>query len=495
MKKVKRQPNIKLKDIQEAVHKKYNLSINAGKASRARDKAKEYVDGAYTQQYNQLWEYCEELKRSSPGSTILMKVHTFNDGDLAAKMDLLCGVPYFERLYILCRDPNEEYFSLAYVVVEVETKDFWTWFINLLLADIGQNKRWVFMSDQQKYEHRICCKHLYNNFRKNHPGVLIREMFWKAAKATYKQEFVRVMDELKEIDVDAHSWLDAHSTTKWVRHMFSGAGLTDTILKNMCESFNSRILKFRSKPIISMCIKLYLMTRFQENKEKGVRLDSNICAKVMKRLHKEKLAANRWLACWVGQTQFEVKNGLQSFTVDLATEHCSCRKCDISGIPYAYAISCIFFNKQDAEQYVHPCYHVSTYKACYEPIISPINGQNMWRPSGVTLVQPPIKRRPLGRPKKKRAREPNEPTSRRAGISKQCKACDQQNQGSLSHTRCTLPVQHAQVQARCTTLGQDKLNHTESWCTSSLQQQQPKSKDLFLNRVYLHFVFTVDLAE
>ena len=44
------------------------------------------------------------------------------------------------------------------------------------------------------------------------------------------------------------------------------------------------------------------MTRFQENKEKGVRLESNICAKVMKRLHKEKLVANRWLACWVGQT-------------------------------------------------------------------------------------------------------------------------------------------------------------------------------------------------
>ena len=39
------------------------------------------------------------------------------------------------------------------------------------------------------------------------------------------------------------------------------------------------------------------MTRFQENKEKGVRLESNICSKVMKRLHKEKLATNRQLAC------------------------------------------------------------------------------------------------------------------------------------------------------------------------------------------------------
>ncbi|XP_050277691.1 uncharacterized protein LOC126719148 [Quercus robur] len=445
MKKVKRQPDIKLKDIQEAVHDKYTLNISVGKVGRARDKAREYVDGAYTQQYNQLWEYCEELRRASPGSTILMKVHTFHDGDLAAEMDLVCGVPYFERLYIclegckegflsgcrpfiglgachlknkfggqlitaVCRDPNEEYFSLAYAVVEAETKDSWTWFINLLLADIGQDRRWVFMSDQQKglvhtfidnwpqYEHRICCRHLYNNFRKSHPGVLIREFFWRAAKATYKEEFDRVMDELKGIDVDAHSWLNAYSTTKWAKHMFSEDALTDTIVNNMCKSFNSRILKFRSKPIISMAIyhdsvsRLYIMTQFQDNREKIQRVELDICAKVLKRLHKEKLAAN------------------------------SCRKWNISGIPCAHAISCIFFNRQDAKQYVHPCYHVSTYKACYEPIITPINGQNMWRPSGVTPVQPPIKRRPPGRPKKKRAREPNKPT-RRAGISKQCKTC------------------------------------------------------------------------
>ena len=116
------------------------------------------MDEAYTQQYNQLWEYCEELRRSSPAGTILIKVHTFNEGDLVAEFDLVCGLPYFERLYIclegckkgflvgcrsfigldvchlknksggqlittVCKDPNEEYFPLTYAVVEAETKD------------------------------------------------------------------------------------------------------------------------------------------------------------------------------------------------------------------------------------------------------------------------------------------------------------------------------------------------------------------------------------
>ena len=114
-----------------------------------------------------------------------MKVHTSNDGDLAAEHGLATGLPYFERIYIcldgckkgflagrrpiigldachlktktggqlMCavgRDPNNEYFHFTYAVIEAETKETWTWFLNLLLADIGDGNKWVFISDQQK---------------------------------------------------------------------------------------------------------------------------------------------------------------------------------------------------------------------------------------------------------------------------------------------------------------------------------------------------------
>ena len=54
MKRVTRQPNIRLKDIQDSVHEKYMIDISVGKASRAREKAQEAVDGAHTAQFNQL---------------------------------------------------------------------------------------------------------------------------------------------------------------------------------------------------------------------------------------------------------------------------------------------------------------------------------------------------------------------------------------------------------------------------------------------------------
>ena len=60
------------------------------------------------------------------------------------------------------------------------------------------------------------------------------------------------MDELKGIDDDANSWFQDHSTTIWAKHMLSEDGLSDTVLNNMHENFNNRILEFRSKPIITI---------------------------------------------------------------------------------------------------------------------------------------------------------------------------------------------------------------------------------------------------
>ena len=119
------------------------------------------------------------------------------------------------------------------------------------------------------------------------------------------------------------------------------------------------------------------MTRFQANRQMIMKVESELCPKIRKRLYKEKLACSKWLACWAGHTKFEVKNGLESFIMDLEEKKCSHRKWDMIGIPCCHAISYIFFNKEDAEKYVNACHKRTTYIDCYEPIIEPINGQNM----------------------------------------------------------------------------------------------------------------------
>jgi hypothetical protein len=97
-----------------------------------------------------------------------------------------------------------------------------------------------------------------------HPGILIKELFWRAVKATYIKEFEKVMSELKEVDVGVHKWLEELPLKTWTRSKFTGNAKSDALLNNMCECFNSKIIEVRQKPIISLVedIRIYLMKRF-----------------------------------------------------------------------------------------------------------------------------------------------------------------------------------------------------------------------------------------
>ncbi|GMY18093.1 hypothetical protein FCV25MIE_13332 [Fagus crenata] len=418
------------------------------KAYRAKAKAMDILEGSHIEQYNMLWDYCEELRRSNPGSTVLMKVQSFNEGEIEAEDVSQIRDPVFQRLYVcfeacktgfknacrpfigvdachlkgpyggqliaaVSRDPNEVYFPLAFAVVEAETYDSWTWFLKLLDADVGENRRMTYMSDQHKgliqcfeiafptQEHRSCCRHIYNNLKRRHPGILIKELFWRAAQATYIQEFEKVMSELKE----------ELPLKTWTRSKFTGNGKSDALLNNMCECFNSKIIEAREKPIISLVedIRLYLMRRFQYNREGILKIQFELCPKIRKKVFKLKQGSNKWEVAWAGELLFEVKDFFESFTVDLNEKSCTCQRWKLTGIPCSHAITCIHYNKEKVDNYVDDCYKVPAYKTCYEKMILPINGTTMWAKTGLPPVKPPHLRRPPGRPKKNRVREPDEP--------------------------------------------------------------------------------------
>ena len=77
------------------------------------------------------------------------------------------------------------------------------------------------------------------------------------------------MKELKEVDRQAFEWVESKPKEKWCKHKFKVHSKCDTLVKNMCESFNGVILKARQKPIIGLVedIRLYLMRRFEACRE------------------------------------------------------------------------------------------------------------------------------------------------------------------------------------------------------------------------------------
>jgi hypothetical protein len=56
-------------------------------------------------------------------------------------------------------------------------------------------------------DQRFCVRHLYNNFRKKFPGKKLKELMWRAAKATYSNAFDDAMTEIRKISEGAYEYL------------------------------------------------------------------------------------------------------------------------------------------------------------------------------------------------------------------------------------------------------------------------------------------------
>ncbi|KAK7302357.1 hypothetical protein RJT34_13244 [Clitoria ternatea] len=70
---VRENPNIKLGDIMNRAYRKWNAGVSKQKASRARKVAKNVVEGSFKEQYRRLYDWCHEVLRTNPGSTVQLK--------------------------------------------------------------------------------------------------------------------------------------------------------------------------------------------------------------------------------------------------------------------------------------------------------------------------------------------------------------------------------------------------------------------------------------
>ncbi|RYR10891.1 hypothetical protein Ahy_B05g079366 [Arachis hypogaea] len=126
---------------------------------------------------------------------------------------------------------------------------------------------------------------------------------------------------------------------------------------------------------------------------------------------------------------------------------CSCRKWQLSGIPCTHVISCINCKGLDMDAYVDDCYKKLAYVKCYESVINPLNGLDLWEKTNFDDVMPPPYRKPSHKPVKKRKRGPDEVEDRsqshlsRRGQIQRCSNC-----GELGHKRggCKKPPFSAQ---------------------------------------------------
>ncbi|CAK8538466.1 unnamed protein product [Lathyrus sativus] len=127
---------------------------------------------------------------------------------------------------------------------------------------------------------------------------------------------------------------------------------------------------------------------------------------------------------------------MDTYEVKLQKHHCACRKWALSGISCVHSIVCILHNKANVDPYVSAYYRKISFMATYSYIILPSNGPRLWEKAQGDPFNPPVMRRAPGRPKKKRNKANDEPSSsnvlpRHSSIVK-CKSC-----GNFEHNSRT----------------------------------------------------------
>ncbi|KAF3651649.1 putative enzymatic polyprotein-like [Capsicum annuum] len=191
--------------------------------------------GNHVKKFGRIFDYRDEILRSNPGTTCVVKVDYSDDsGKLVFQSFYICfdpckkaflngcrrcigldgcflkGVTKRQLLVAVAKDGNNQMLPVAWAVVQYENKNIWIWFVKLLIEDLGltDDRDYTIISDMQKgiratliellpkVEHRMCARHILANWGKKWRGLQRKNQFWKCARSTFKAELKKNLNQL-----------------------------------------------------------------------------------------------------------------------------------------------------------------------------------------------------------------------------------------------------------------------------------------------------------
>ncbi|XP_078438200.1 uncharacterized protein LOC144708658 [Wolffia australiana] len=472
--------NYKVVDMLRELQEKYGIIVSRPTCYNASSLARKMLQGSLNEQYHMLPCYVAELQKVNINSTFQLEVEN----------DIHHSFARFKRLYICLeslvrgflegcrpvigldgcflktelkgqlfnavgRDGNNQMFPIAWAVVEGKNQTSWTWFISLLIRDLGivDGYGWTIVSDQQEglenavagllpnAEHRNCARHIYENWRKKgHSTNILRNLFWKAVKCTKREGFQSVIRQMKTLKAEAAQDLLEVGVQNFCRAFISDKPKCEVIDNNMSECFNSFILPSRSKPVIDMLeyMRMAIMERKVKNREIFSESADSLCPRIRWVLEDNRLKCRACRVIHVGHLKFEVSTRGEGYVIDLRAHHCTCRYWAITGIPCPHSIACIHFIRADPANYVNEWLRRDSYQLAYTYGIPPMNGKNMWGGNEGSYLFPPMAKKQPGRPKHTRRTNVSEASPGGLRLTKKGVQmhCSLYNQGGHNRKTC-----------------------------------------------------------
>ncbi|XP_071688226.1 uncharacterized protein [Rutidosis leptorrhynchoides] len=235
----------------------------------------------------------------------------------------LKGIAIGQLLSALGKDANNQVYPLAWAVVDglIEA-------VRVILSN---------------GEHRQCARHVYGNFAKRWGGLQFKQLFWAAAKCTYEEKFVFIMQKIKDINEEAYHHFADKRPAFCSRAFYRSSFDCDAVENEISECWNSMIKDARAKPIISMSedIRIKVMSRLVDQRKVADKWAHDVCPTIRIKIQTNERLQRKWIVWASGIQEYEIRtiSNEEVFTVNLLERTCSCRGLQISGISCPHAIA------------------------------------------------------------------------------------------------------------------------------------------------------------
>ncbi|CAH9070161.1 unnamed protein product [Cuscuta europaea] len=271
---------------------------------------------------------------------------------------------------------------------------------------------------------------MYTNFQKKWKDEQVRSLFWLAAKSTMICDFEKYMNKMKSKDYGAWEYLCQIGAERWSRAHFENHVKCNVFSSSIIECFNGVIKKYRDNHVDILIDNIRTKAMKLMKKKKRIESSSgSICPETLKKLNTYIMESTKWAAISCGEVIFEVTLRPKRFVVHLLDNTCTCRLWDLTGVPCVHACAARISMKRRPEDFVHQYFTREYFFKAYEYEINPMGSTNFFPKADNVLIQPPILKRPPGRPKKQRhkssleGRDPHK-AKRKYGVIK-CGKCRQ----------------------------------------------------------------------
>ncbi|CAN0892831.1 hypothetical protein LINGRAHAP2_LOCUS17797 [Linum grandiflorum] len=473
-------PNCKPKEILEEIHRTHGITLSYKQAWRGKERIMASMRGSFEEGYRLLPQYCEQIKRTNPGSIAAVygsptdncfqrlfisfqaSIYGFLNGCrplLGLDRTYLKSKYLGTLLLVTAFDGDGALFPLAFGVVDEENDDNWMWFLSELHTLLDMNAeimpRLTILSDREKgiveaveanfptAFHGFCMLHLTGSFRKEFNNNMLYDLLWEAAQALTVIEFEAKIIEIEQISQDAAYWIRRIPPRLWATAYFEGLRFGH-LTANIAESLNSWIQEASGLPIVQMmeCIRRQLMTWFNERRETSAQWTSILVPSAERSVAGALERARNYKVLRANDSEFEVISHEGQNTVDIRNRCCLCRGWQINGLPCAHAVAALLSCRQNVHRFTESCFTVANYRKTYTETIHPIPDKSMWNelsdadPNTVEeyVINPPKSLRPPGRPRKKRVRAEDR------GRVKRVVHCSRCNQTGHFRTTCAAPI-------------------------------------------------------